>query len=448
MVLEFILSGKIGEALKNVKAKKNVAEYAKEYHENDRKLRETQVGRRKDKRLKDGTLVNSAKIPVDFQSKIVSSASAFLFGNAPKITSQDPLKVELEDTWETCRLDALLLKFTETVKSETEATIVFFPVEKTIGGRKETKIKARVLTHENGVYYPVFDEYGDMVAFMWRFKSMRDGKEVEFLRVFTDESIWLYTKDKNEWTELSKDKNHFGKIPVVYHSQRYPEWWRVKELIDRFEMNLSKFADTNDYFASPMYKAKGAVKSIPKKDDTGKIVKLDIVETDSGKIIEADLDVISWDRAPEALKLEFDTEEKLIYALTDTPNLNTETLKGLGNLSGVGIEMMFFASIIKAKREQGDYRLVVSRCINILKAGIANIYKKPAIFDAKFNIEFTSVLPSNLKEMVDTLLTATGGRPIMSQETASALNPIADTDGGEYARIKGENRVDVFNLAD
>lgn len=440
-IKELLDAGNIEDALKVMKPKDGVLEHAKEY-ENDRTLRPSQVGKRQDKKLKN-EVVTVAKIPIPFQRKIVQSGAAFLFGSPVSITSADGDIEPIKDLWKKCRLDALFLSFAEAVKSETEAALVFYAAERPEG----VAIKSRLLKSENGTYYPVFDEYGDMVAFCWRFNVASGSEKRERIRVFTADKIVTYEKDKT-WREVSNETNHFGKIPVVYLSQTNPEWWDVKELIDRFEMNLSKFADTNDYFSSPMYKAKGAVKALPKKDDTGKIIKLDIIETDSGRIIEADLDVISWDRAPEALELEFKLEKELIYGMTDTVDWAHMKEQGLGSVSGVALKLLFFGSILKAKRQQGDYRTAVSRALNILKAGAQNILRKGTFEQVEFEIEFTSVLPDNIKETIETLFTATGGKPLISQETATGLNPFVSDATQEVERLQTEARLSSFNLTD
>lgn len=447
MILDLIKQGKIDDVVKELPKKDGVGDYAKEYNENARDLRETQVGKRKDKQL-DGEVVRVAKIPIPFQRKIVTSAASFLFGSPVNISSSDDIQPVL-DLWDSCRMDTLLLRFAEKVKSETEAAIVFYPTK---GKDDKIKIKARVLSSENGSLHPVFDAYGDMIAFGWRYKEKRDGKEVEVLHLFTEEKNYVFKKtDKwEEDTEMS-EVNLINKIPVVYLSQKEPEWWMVKDLIDRYEMNLSKFADTNDYFSSPMYKAKGAVKALPKKDSTGKIIKLDIIETEKGNVIPADVDVISWDRAPEALDLEFKLEEKLIYGLTDTVDWAHLREQGLGNISGVALQLMFFGSILKAKWDEGDYKEAIGRCLSILKSYATDVKKTLTTSkdkDAIIEIRFTSVLPQNLKETIEVLQTATGGKGIISQETAVSNNPLVGDAKEEFSKIKSESKVDGFNLTD
>lgn len=436
MILEFLKQGKIDDAIKLLKAKPDVANYAKEYNENARDLRETQVGKRQDKKLANKT-VKVAKIPIPFQRKVVRSASSFLFGSPVKITSDTDIQ-NITDAWDDLGIDTILLEFAEKVKSETEAAIVFFPVEKD----KKVKLKARLLSNENGELLPYFDEFGDLVAFGWKYKAMYNGKETEFIRLFTAEKAYVIINDGGwkEATDLSK-QNLFEKIPVVYHKQKQPEWWEVKELIDRFEMNYSKFADTNDYFASPKYKSKGAVGSVPDKDDTGSIIKLDIIETDKGNIINSDLDVISWDRAPEAIKLEFETGKNLIYGLTDTPDLTFDNVKGLGNVSGFALEMMFLGSIIKSKWDQGAYRKVINRCLSVIIAGLSKVTKESTGLnpeELRFEIEFTSVLPKNLAEVATSIENAYISKAI-SQQRMTEIHPLVSDPEQELERLKNES---------
>ena len=447
MILDLIKAGKIDDVVKLLPTKEGVSDYAKEYNENARDIRETQVGKRKDKTIKD-EVVKVAKLPIPFQRKIVTSAASFLFGSPVSITSSEDIE-PINDLWDECKMDTLLLRFAEKVKSETEAAIVFYPVKK----NDEINIKARVLSSENGSLHPVFDAYGDMIAFGWRYKGKEDGKEVEFLHLFTDEKSYVFKK-KDKWEEDSElsEVNLIGKIPIVYLSQKKPEWWMVKELIDRYEMNLSKFADTNDYFSSPAYKVKGRAGQVPRKDDTGKLIKLDIVETEKGNVIPADLDVISWDRAPEALELEFKLEEKLIYGLTDTVDWAHLREQGLGNISGVALQLMFFGSILKARWDEGDYKEAISRCLSILKAiatsSLSKTMSEAGAKEVKFKIRFTSVLPQNLKETIDVLQTATGGKGVISQETAVGNNPLVENSKEEFEKIKNESKADAFNLAE
>lgn len=440
-LLALIESGNITDAFESFKAKEGVADYASEYN-NKRDIRDSQVGKRKDKVVKQ-EVIPVTKIAIPFQRKIVKSAASFLFGSPVKLVSKDDNDhlAKIREVWRKLRMDQKLLEFCKTAKSETEASLVFFHVKKE---GEDPYLKARVLSNKNGKVYPIIDAYGDMVAFGWEYTAREGDEDVKYLYVWTKDKVILSVGDGSKWEPVEgyPQENPFDKIPVVYLSQDEPEWWEVVELIDRFEMRFSKWADTNDYFGAPMYKAKGGVKSFPKPDDTGKIIKLEVIETDKGNIIEADLDVLSWDHAPESVKMELDTGKGLIYGMTDTPDLSFDSVKGLGSISGVALELLFFGSIIKAKWDMGDYVTVVSRAVNIMKAGMNNIVKGEFTVDEELeiDIEFTSILPQNLKETIEILTEANGGKPIMSQKTAMKNNPLVDDVKEEETNLSQESK--------
>ena len=441
MILELLKENKIKEAIELLqsKAKEDVEKYAHEFN-NARDIRNTQVGRRQNKRTKNEEIAVT-KIPIPFQRKIVRTASVFLFGSPIQLVPNEENEASKAITylWNDLRMDSLLLNLCQTVKSETEATIIFYEAKK----EDQVIIKARLLTNQHGKVYPYFDSYGDMTAFGWEFKTMENKKEISYLYLFTADNKYVFKQESSDWIiihELS-GKNQFGKIPVVYLSQKRPEWWEVQELIDRYEMSFSKFCDTNDYFASPMYKAKGSVTSMPEKDETGKMIKLDIVETPDGKIINSDLDFLTWDHAPEALKLEFELSKGLIYNLTDTPDLSFDNVKGLGNVSGIALKLLFLSPVLKSYWDQGKYKTAISRIINLMKSGLKNVLNKNGntLDDLQFDVVFSSVLPENIKEVVEILTEATAGKPIMSQQTAIANNPYVKNGEEEVNKIKEES---------
>ena len=66
----------------------------------------------------------------------------------------------------------------------------------------------------------------------------------------------------------------------------------------------------------------------------------------------------------------------------------------------------------------------------------------------KVNVEFNSILPDSLQEVLENLLLATSGdRPVVSQETAVGLNPLVHSPSEEFDRIKKE-QTQVQNLGE
>ena len=69
---------------------------------------------------------------------------------------------------------------------------------------------------------------------------------------------------------VTKDKNLFGKIPVVYAEVDQPDWEDIAVLMDAYEMRLSRMSDTNDYFfGDPMLKDLRSRPTLPSKGNGG-----------------------------------------------------------------------------------------------------------------------------------------------------------------------------------
>ena len=76
-----------------------------------------------------------------------------------------------------------------------------------------------------------------------------------------------------------------------------------------------------------------------------------------------------------------------------------------------------------------------------MKSGLKNVLNKNGntLDDLQFDVVFSSVLPENIKEVVEILTEATAGKPIMSQQTAIANNPYVKNGEEEVNKIKEES---------
>lgn len=456
MTTQELLDGRKWKELHDlVKTEGGAAEVETNYleYENGRELRDSQVGNREDK-VTDAGEVIVAKIPIPFQRKIVQTSSAFLFGKPVQLsldqdsTAEEDFRLFVRQ-WKSMRMDSKLLQACEICKSETRSAILFRVVSdgvQTPEQEIELEMKATVLSSKNGKIYPAFNEFGDMVAFMYEYEGKDEkGDDVVYIMVLTQTNMVRILIDGDDYKEVETKPHFFDRIPVVYMSQDYPDWHYVKAMIDRYEMVNSKFADTNDYFASPMFKAKGAVDFVPEKDQSGTVYKLDIFETDHGNVITSDLEVLTWEHGPESTKMEFENLKGLIYSLTNTPDLSFDNVKGLGNISGVALELMFMDPILKSYFDEGIFRTAVERCINVIRSGMIMALKNAgeSFYQEEINVSFRSVLPENISEIVDNLVSATGGKAVLSQKRAVQLNPLVDNSVEEYQEIQNEGAVDT-----
>lgn len=384
--------------------------------------------------------VEQAKLVIAYQKKIVKSAVAFLFGDVGKITLnnkednlQNAFKLIL-DVWKNNKLDYFNRKLAKRVFIESHSAELWYITP-------EKEIKVMLLCEENGdKIYPHFNDLGDMDAFT-RSYTITDinGKQHKHTDIYMSDKIIYSTYKDNNW-EVEEKPNLFKKIPIIYYSQSKPEWYDVQSEIDRLEMLISKHADTNDYYSSPMLKIYGKLEKPPEKGEIGKMLqfKEEIIE---GKSIHGDANYMTWDHSPESIKLEAQNLKEIIYSITSTPDLSFNNVKGLGKVSAEALKFMLMDSILKAKNKEEIFGEGLTRRINLLKAmigNVTNITEKKSMEELNISIAFGNIIPQDIMETIKALSTARAGDVIMSEKTAVAKNPLIENAEVENERLEEE----------
>lgn len=421
------------------KKKETIKEIIEEFYEKKREVRDTQVGKiQQDKTIKnkDGAskLVKQVKLSIPFQKKIVTNSTAFEVGKpVTLVANTDNKNAKLPELikklWKVNRIDSIIQKLVYLKKAQTEAALLFYidnikpeslylKLLSKIGlSSVQKQIKLKVLDNRNGSMYPYFDQYGDMIAFVWEFTSKEGEKSIENTWIFDKSNVYKTTTQSDVIESLA---HGFDRIPIVYVSQEETEWKDAQDLIDRYEVALSKLAGSNDYTAHPMIKVFGEVLNAPDKDEDGKAWMIPIKRDKDGNEIKGDVQLITNPNSADSTDLELTKIEDLIWGITSTVNLSFNNVKGLGNISGVALTLMFLDSNIKATLNEGDNRTMIERIINILISGTVtttNTALKSETNDLYFDVNFNSILPTDLKEAVETVSQAvTAG--VMSTRTA------------------------------
>ena len=397
-----------------------------------------------------------ARIAVPFQKILVNRTVSFLLNEGIDIRTDaealDEIKFIdfIKRIWDDNKLDSKSKQLARLWMSECEAAeLWYFTKEENFWLRLLEKLKLKKVVFRARVkilspslgdkLYPYFDESGDMVAFSREFTVASEGKSLVRFEIYTTEKIIHYTSTDGLWEvdEGYPAANPIGKIPIVYYSREYPLWHDVQALIDRYEVLMSNFADSNDYFGSPMIVVKGKVNGFATKGEQGKILE---VEGDG------DVNYLTWPQGPESIKLELETLQNMIYSLTQVPDISFSQMSKLGNMSGISRKLMFLDIHLKCFNELEVFEEMIQRRLNLLKAMVGKVVSVnfAAISDSvELWPGFTPYLPSAEEELITSLSTAAGGKPIISQKTAVKLNPyLQDEDAdAEIKQIQDEESV-------
>lgn len=437
----------------------------KEYKKNDRKIRETQIGNiQKDKQINPGTekskTVKGVRIPVPFQKKIVTTSVAFEIGKPVNLIpsfeegKESQIDKLLKKLWKLNRIDSIVNTIKTLQKSETQAAISFYiseikegsTIQKVLAffkmATQKFEIKCNILESSKGNMYPYFDSFGNMIFFTWEFTDKdAEGKERKNTWIHTDQVTYkIIGAGEPEIT-----KHGFDRIPIVYVDQEVPEWFDAEEMIDRYEVAISKLGASNDYTGHPQLIISGKVTNAPEKDEDGKAWICAIEVDDNGNEIKGDVKFLEATTAPASNKLELETLENAIYAITSTPNLSFNNVKGIGSISGIALKLLFLDSIIKASANEGQNRTMIERIINVFISGMittTNTGLKTESQKLFYDIQFNSILPDDLKEAVE-IVSAAKGAGLMSTQTAVEYLAMGEDTQAELDRIVADKASEV-----
>lgn len=314
------------------KKRETIESILKEFYKNKRDLRDTQVGKIQKDRVVEtkagNKIVKQVQLSIPFQKKIVTNSTAFEVGKPVTLVSNTDNKNAklpelIKKLWMVNRIDSIIQKLVYLKKAQTEGALMFFIDEvkpdsiylKLLNrlGFKETKkqIKLKLLDNRKGSMYPYFDDYGDMKAFVWEFKTESENKTTDHIWIFDEKQVHKTTTVSEE---IKSEAHGFDRIPIVYVSQEETEWKDAQDLIDRYEVALSKLAGSNDYTAHPMLKVFGEVLNAP--DEDGKAWLIPIKRDKDGNEIKGDVQLITNPNSADSTDLELSKVEDAIWSIT------------------------------------------------------------------------------------------------------------------------------------
>lgn len=375
-----------------------------------------------------------ARIALAIQKLIVKRAVSFIFGNPvtlDSVTESDNEKAILKAVNKVMydiKSKSFNRKVARVLFSGLEVAEIWYPVKKdntTYGFPSKFKLRAGIFSPLLGdKLYPYFDEDGDMTAFSREYSITKNNVSKNYFETWTDDAHILWEQGSNGYQLVGgyPTVNIIGKIPVIYGTQEQVEWADVQNLIDRLEKLLSNFADTNDYHAAPKIFVKGQITGFSKKGESGAIIEGDE---------NSEASYLSWNNAPEAVKLEIETLLRMIYTLTQTPDISFDAVKGIGAVSGIALKLLFMDAHLKVADHQEVFDEYLQRRINVVKAFIGKFNTKLATDAENLMIEPIIKPYMVVDEAAEMKIwqDANGGSPVISQRASfKKANLTADTD--------------------
>lgn len=381
--------------------------------------------------------VDVARIAFALQKLIINRAVAFCFGNNVEITSNAKTEAAIEafntyrNVLKKAKSYSLNRKMAKILFTFGEVAEYWYITEGgNLGSERNKKLRVTLFSPKDCTLYPFFDDNDDLIAFSRAF-SKKEGEETkQYFETWTDEEYCCWNDSGNI---VSQYTHNLGKIPIIYSHQDQRETEDVDMLIDRLEKSVSNFADTNDYHAAPKIIVNGPIKSFSQKGETGGILEV-------GENVKPYY--LSWNSAPEAKKQEFDILLKMIYTISQTPDVSFDNMKGVGAVSGTALKTLFTDAHLKVQdhREVLDEHLarresVVETYLTTLEPGL-----KKGFDEITIEQEIIPYLSTDQTTSMGTLLAANGNKPLMSHRQSVIKANLSKNPEEDYGQILAEER--------
>lgn len=375
--------------------------------------------------------VEPNRITLPLEQDIVNIQTAFTVGTEPSLDCSPsdeelPLLETVRQVLKKNKINYQNRRIVRSWLSETECAEYWYAVSddgfwdrissrinRAVGNKKpEYRLKTAFWSPFRGdKLYPFFDEKGDMVAFSREYKKRGlDGKDTLCFMAITADRVYNWDSEGG-WHDAGSFSHEFGKIPVIYCHRRDAYCDKIHTIRVRLEKLLSEYADCIDYHFFPILELFGEVENFA-GDVRNRVVQL----TGEG----ANAAYLTWNQSSDPVRVEFENHLNQAYALTNTPRISFDQLKGSGNaLSGVSFRYVFMGAHMAVENHAEVIGEFMQRRINLLVSALGSI--NPSLSKASRTIDIdVSIQPY----MIDSL----------SDKVSTAVQAV---DGGIWSRREG-----------
>lgn len=389
-----------------------------------------------------GHYVDVARIAFAIQKLIIKRAVAFCFGNNVEITSDAKSDIAIKafnlykETLDKVKSYSLNRRMARILFTFGEVAEYWYVTDGgNLGAEKNKKLRVTLFSPKDCKLYPFFDDNDDLIAFSREYTKKVGEENKTFFETWTDEEYKCWDDKGTVVSELQYKE--LGKIPIIYSRQEQRETEDVDALIDRLEMSVSNFADTNDYHSSPKIVVNGPIKSFAQKGESGGILEV-------GK--DTKPYYLAWDSAPQAKQMEFDMLLKMIYTISQTPDVSFDNMKSVGAVSGTALKTLFTDAHLKVQdhREVLDEHMSRRESVVTTYLGVLEKPLKPGFDETSIKQEIVPYLSVDPNTALNTLLTVNGNKPLVSHKQSVIKANMSANPEEDYEQIVKEQQASAY----
>ena len=260
--------------------------------------------------------------------------------------------------------------------------------------------------------YPLFDEYGDMIAMSVGYTRKKGRKFVQYFDTYTADKHIKWSNDNGGWAEVENENITLGKIPGVYAWRPTPIWEDTSKTVYEIEWALSRNGNYLRQNSKPIFIvfADEAI-SYGDEKSPNKEFRSVMQYPQNGRA-----EYVTWAQAVENLKFYVEQLRDLFFTQLQLPDWSYGKMSQQA-LSGESRKQMFIDAQLKVKDESGRLLEFFDREINVVKAflKVALGSEYEADIDAlPVESEITAYTITDEKDTITNLTTANGGKPLIS----------------------------------
>lgn len=292
--------------------------------------------------------------------------------------------------------------------------------------------------------YPLFDEYGDMVAMSVGYTRKIGKKNVQYFDTYTSGKHIKYSDAGGEWAEIeNEDITAVGKIPCIYMYRPTPIWEDTSKTVYEIEWALSRNGNYLRKNSKPIFVvlADEVIQFGDEKPENKEFKA--VMQYPKGSTAQ----YVTWQQAIENLKFYVNELRSLFFTQLQLPDWSYEKMSQQA-LSGESRKQLFIDAQMKVNDESGRLLEGFDREINVVKAFLKTALPERYHSDIdalKVETKITPFSITDTKETVDMLMTANGGEPIMSQRESIEEFGHSDDVDKTLEEIAQQGVEDAFN---
>ena len=282
--------------------------------------------------------------------------------------------------------------------------------------------------------YPLFDEYGDMLAMSFEYEYIKGEDKVIYFETYTADKHYKWALDGKEWTEEVNESVVIGKIPAVYLRRPLPIWEGISNNRNEIEFTLSRQSDIIRKNSAPIILLAGeTVGEKPIGDKAREVYQLE-----KG----GSLDLKSPAITHESSKFYIDALKQNIDEDLQLPNLSLANIKDLGDIGEGARKTLLTDAHLKVGDESHEINRFLQREEGLIKSLVSRLHTPYTSTINNLGVEhiITPFIQNDELAEIEKMEKATGGKAILSRRTAIAMTNLVKDPDAEIALIREEEQ--------